>query len=116
MKRGDRSMKSKLEKAIEKARHTDLVRLIYGLGIPNIGLANAKLLVKHFKGNLDELEILKKELSQYVLKPEYLTFEYSDEAAKSPIFNLYSRKYFNRKTISQSHLTIEHITDLYERY
>ena len=66
--------------------------------------------------HLDELEILKKELSQYVLKPEYLTFEYSDEAAKSPIFNLYSRKYFNRKTISQSHLTIEHITDLYERY
>ena len=44
-----------LEKAIEKARHTDLVRLIYGLGIPNIGLANAKLLVKHFKGNLEEM-------------------------------------------------------------
>ena len=44
-----------LEKSIEKARHTDLVRLIYGLGIPNIGLANAKLLVKHFKGNLEEM-------------------------------------------------------------
>ena len=44
-----------LEKAIEKAKHTDLVRVIYGLGIPNIGLANAKLLVKHFKGNLDEM-------------------------------------------------------------
>jgi len=44
-----------LEKAIEKARHTDAVRLIYGLGIPNVGLANAKLLVKHFKGNLDEM-------------------------------------------------------------
>ena len=41
-----------LEKSIEKARHTTLVRLIYGLGIPNIGLANAKLLVKHFKGDL----------------------------------------------------------------
>lgn len=44
-----------LEKAIEKARHTDAVRLIYGLGIPNIGLANAKLLVKHFKGDIDEM-------------------------------------------------------------
>ena len=29
--------------------------MIYGLGIPNIGLANAKLLVKHFKGNLEEM-------------------------------------------------------------
>lgn len=44
-----------LEKAIEKARHTDAVRLIYGLGIPNIGLANAKLLVKHFKGDIDAM-------------------------------------------------------------
>lgn len=44
-----------LEKSIEKARHTTLVRLIYGLGIPNIGLANAKLLVKHFKGDLNQI-------------------------------------------------------------
>ncbi len=66
--------------------------------------------------HIDELELLKKELSQYILKPEYLTFEYSDEAAKSPIFNLYARRYFNRKAITQAHLTVDHITDLYERF
>lgn len=44
-----------LENAIEKARHTDAVRLIYGLGIPNIGLANAKLLVKTFNGNINAM-------------------------------------------------------------
>ena len=66
--------------------------------------------------HLDELEILRRELNQYVLKPEYLTFEYTDEVGKSPIFNLTSRKYFNKKAIAQAHLTIEHICDLYERY
>ena len=41
--------------SIEKARHTTLVRLIYALGIPNIGLANAKLIVKHFKGDIEKV-------------------------------------------------------------
>ena len=44
-----------LIKAIEKARHTTAVRFLYGLGIPNIGLANAKLIVKHFNGDLDAI-------------------------------------------------------------
>lgn len=41
-----------LQKACEKAHHTNAVRLLYGLGIPGIGLANAKLIVNHFKGDL----------------------------------------------------------------
>lgn len=41
-----------LQKACENARHTSAVRLLYGLGIPGIGLANAKLIVTHFKGDL----------------------------------------------------------------
>ena len=32
--------------SVEKARETTLPRLIYGLGIANIGLANAKLICK----------------------------------------------------------------------
>lgn len=37
-----------LYESIETARHTTLSRLIYGLGIANIGVANAKMLCKHF--------------------------------------------------------------------
>ncbi len=38
---------SKLLDAIEAARHTTLSRLVYALGIPNIGLANAKVICKY---------------------------------------------------------------------
>ena len=45
----------KLAAAVEKARHTTLPRLIYGLGIANIGAANAKVLSRHFAGDLDAI-------------------------------------------------------------
>ena len=38
----------RLMESIEKARHTTLPKLLYALGIPNVGLANAKLICKHF--------------------------------------------------------------------
>ncbi len=41
--------------AIEKASHTTLPRLIYGLGIAGIGLANAKMLCREFKFNFDKM-------------------------------------------------------------
>ena len=34
--------------SIEKSRTTTLVRVIYSLGIPNVGLSNAKVLCRHF--------------------------------------------------------------------
>lgn len=47
--------------SIEKARNTTLPRLIYGLGIANIGLVNAKMLCRHFDYNLDALQSAKEE-------------------------------------------------------
>lgn len=44
-----------LMQSIEKARKTTLPRLIYSLGIPNIGVANAKLLCRHFEYDLKRL-------------------------------------------------------------
>ena len=41
--------------SIEKARKTTLPRLLYGLGIANIGVVNAKMLCKHFSYNLEAL-------------------------------------------------------------
>ena len=44
-----------LQKSVEKARTTTLPKLIYGLGIANIGLANAKVICKEFKYDVDKL-------------------------------------------------------------
>lgn len=50
-----------LTDSIEKARNTTLPRLIYGLGIANIGLVNAKMLCRHFDYDLDALQSAKEE-------------------------------------------------------
>lgn len=47
--------------SIEKARNTTLPRLIYGLGIANIGLVNAKMLCRHFDYDMDALQSAKEE-------------------------------------------------------
>lgn len=44
-----------LAESIEKARKTTLPRLLYGLGIANIGLVNARVLCKHFDYRLEDL-------------------------------------------------------------
>ena len=46
---------SNLVQSIENARNTTLPRVIYGLGIENIGVANAKVLCRHFQFSLDAL-------------------------------------------------------------
>lgn len=47
--------------AAKNASHTTLPRLIYGLGIAGIGLANAKVLCRHFKYDLDKMRKASKE-------------------------------------------------------
>lgn len=42
-------------KAIDESRNTDLIRLIYGLGILNVGNATAKLIVKHFDYDVEKI-------------------------------------------------------------
>ena len=51
---GERSY-AKLTDSLEKARHTTLPRVIYSLGIPNIGVANAKVLCKEYGYDLARL-------------------------------------------------------------
>ena len=46
---------NRLWKGIQKARQTTLPRLIYGLGIPNIGVANAKLICLEFGQDLEAI-------------------------------------------------------------
>lgn len=51
---GEKSYANLIE-AVEKARDTDLVRVLYGLGIDNIGLSTAKLIVRKFKDDKEAL-------------------------------------------------------------
>ncbi len=50
-----------LQKSVEKARTTTLPKLIYGLGIANIGLANAKVICKEFKYDIEKMMHLTEE-------------------------------------------------------
>lgn len=51
---GERSCQNLLD-SIEQARNTTLPRVIYGLGIANIGLANAKMLCRYFDHDLERM-------------------------------------------------------------
>ena len=50
-----------LQKSIEKARTTTLPKLIYGLGIAGIGLANAKVICKEFQYDIERMMHLTEE-------------------------------------------------------
>lgn len=51
----------RLSESIEKARKTTLPRLIYGLGITGIGLANAKVICKYYGYDLNAMKQAQKE-------------------------------------------------------
>ncbi len=51
----------KLISAVEKAKKTTLLRLLYGMGIPGIGLANAKVIVRYFDEDVQKITDASKE-------------------------------------------------------
>lgn len=51
---GEKSYRNLLD-SIEKARNTTLPRLLYGLGIANIGVANAKMLCRQYHNDLEKM-------------------------------------------------------------
>lgn len=57
---GEKSYQNLME-SIEKARNTTLPRLIYGLGINGIGLANAKVICKYYDYDIEAMKRANKE-------------------------------------------------------
>ncbi len=53
---GEKSFQNMID-SIEKARKTTLSRVLYGIGIPGIGVANAKMLSKSFQQDLSRIRI-----------------------------------------------------------
>lgn len=52
---GEKSYNNLME-SVDRARHTTLARVIYSLGIENVGLSNAKLLCRAFGNDLEALK------------------------------------------------------------
>ena len=50
-----------LTEAIEKSRKADMAAFLYGLGIPGFGVANAKLIVKAYKSDMEAIINAKEE-------------------------------------------------------
>ena len=63
-----------------------------------------------------DFESYRKQLTQYLLKPEYLSFQYTDEAARSGMFNKYAKKYFNKKVLQSAHVSIDLMVNIYHEY
>lgn len=51
---GEKSFKN-LTNSLEKAKETTLAKVIFSLGIANIGLANAKVICRHFDDDLEKI-------------------------------------------------------------
>lgn len=57
---GEKSYEN-LMAAVEKASHTNLVRVVYGIGVAGIGLANAKMLCRSFGYDFEKMRHAKAE-------------------------------------------------------
>lgn len=79
--------------AVNEARNTTLPRLVYGLGIANIGAANAKVLCKHFGYDLEKIRhATVEELTQIegfgdVIAKAYVEY-FADEANQAKLDDL----------------------------
>lgn len=51
---GEKSYQRLVDSA-ERARHTDVVRFVYSLGIPNVGLSNARLICQAYGQDFDQI-------------------------------------------------------------
>ena len=80
---------------VEKARNTTLAKVIYSLGIPNIGLAGAKLICREFDNQVDDmLKAKPEELAAIdrvgdVIAESFVTY-FQDEGKRERFFNLLS--------------------------
>lgn len=89
-------------KSVEESRKTTLDRVIYGLGIAGIGLANAKLICRRYDGDFDKIvSASAQELSQIDGIGDVLAFAFSDYFAddikKSSFYALLSELELERE-------------------
>jgi len=111
---GEKSYRN-LVNSINKSRKTNAVRLLYGLGISNVGLSNAKLICRHFSYDWNRIEnasfeelISIKGIGE-VMAGEYVKF-FSNERNRRIINNLLQELEFEKIDVSGEDQIFKDIT------
>lgn len=108
---GERSYKKLIDR-IEKARNVELPNLIYSLGIANIGLANAKVICKYFRYDIDVMRhAAVEELSEIdgigeVIAKAFVDY-FSDEKNDEIFENLLKEVHIIIEEIDESEQTLD---------
>lgn len=84
---------TKLIDSIEKSKQVDLANFIYGLGIQNVGLSNAKLLCKYYNNDFEKIKQVETDEMLNIegiggIIAEAIYFYFSNEHNKEIIKNL----------------------------
>ena len=108
---GEKSYK-KLIDGIEKSRDVELPKLIYSLGIANIGLANAKVICRYYKFDIDAMRhATAEELSEIDGIGEVIgkAFEdyFSDEGNNERFDNLLKEVVIIKEDIDEAEQTLD---------
>lgn len=108
---GERSYK-KLINSIETARDVELPKLIFSLGIANIGLANAKVICRFYDSNLDSLRhATVEELAMIdgigeVIAKAFVDY-FSNEENNKRFENLLAEVHIQKEEINEEEQTLE---------
>lgn len=104
-----------LIKSVNEARETTQVRVLYGIGIDNIGLANAKLICKHFDNDFGKITIATvEELTEIkgvgkVMAETFVDF-FNNELNRDILKNVLKEVHFTKTVSSQATNTLEGLT------
>lgn len=110
---GEKSF-AKLVASINKARNTSTVRLLYSLGIPNVGLSNAKLICKCFKYDWNSIEnacftdLIEIGGIGDIMADSYVRF-FNDEKKKIIVNDILKEIEFENVVVSEAELIFENI-------
>ena len=108
---GEKSYNNLIQ-SIETARETTLPRVIYGLGIENIGVANAKVLCRHFGFSIEALrEATAEELSEIdgigeVIAAGIREF-FNNDKKMDQLDHLLEEVHIARETVNESEQTLQ---------
>ena len=104
-----------LIQAIEKSRNIPTARFVYSLGIPNVGLSNAKLLCRYFKDDIAALmsadveEITTIEGIGPIIAKNVESF-FADSKIRGRVEELLSEVHLEKELLSEDEMILKNMT------
>ena len=111
---GEKSYQNLME-SVERARETTLPRLLYSLGIPGIGVANARVICQETKASAEALpDLTEEELSAVpgvggVIAKAYVDY-FEDETHRQVYRELLGEVHIEQETVDEGGRTLEGTT------